>query len=410
MASVYEATDLGLNRTVALKVLAPEISESADFRERFIRESRFAASLDHPNIVPIYEAGEADGRLYIAMRYVRGGNLAESLRKYGALDPKRALAILSPVADALDTAHNAGLVHRDVKPANILLTAIVGREGREHVYLTDFGLTKDAAVRTKLTATGEFLGTMAYTSPEQIRGEPLDARSDMYALGCVAYECLTGVPPFVRDDQAALLWAHLNDPPAAVSVHKHELLPADPVVAKALSKDPLDRYESCEEFTQSLSDALLTGRHSAVNLLTTASSLGEWSSARATSPSGEAEPVTTTVIEDGQQEVQGGDDSPPMPSDPHSSMAEPSPPVGPPGESDSPSSHPPSLADGRPPDDGSEHSAQEPPDVPVSNAGPISPPVVGPPPMIRRRRRSGAERCSPWSPRCWLSRRSSPLP
>ena len=152
---------------------------------------------------------------------MRGGNLAESLRKYGALDPKRALAILSPVAAALDTAHNAGLVHRDVKPANILLTAIVGREGHEHVYLTDFGLTKDAAVRIKLTATGEFLGTMAYTSPEQIRGEPLDARSDLYALGCVAYECLTGVPPFVRDDQAALLWAHLNDPPARSCVPAH---------------------------------------------------------------------------------------------------------------------------------------------------------------------------------------------
>jgi len=384
MASVYEATDLRLNRTVALKVLAPEISESADFRERFIRESRFAASLDHPNIVPIYEAGEADGRLYIAMRYVRGANLAELLRNHGALDPKRALGILGSVADALDTAHDAGLVHRDVKPANILLTSVLGHEGHGHVYLTDFGLTKRASALTKLTATGDFIGTMAYISPEQIRGEPLDARTDLYALGCVAYECLTGVPPFVRDDQASLLWAHLNDPPAAVSVHKHDLLPADPVVAKALSKDPLDRYESCEEFTQSLSDALLTGRHSAVNLLTTASSLDEWSSAWARSPAGEAEVVTTPVIEDGQQAVQGGEDSPLVPSSAHPSMAEPSPP----GGSDSPSSQPPSLADGRPPDEGPEHSTQEPPDVPVSSAGPISPPVVGPPPMIRRRRRS----------------------
>jgi YVTN family beta-propeller protein len=386
MASVYEATDLRLNRTVALKVLAPEISESADFRERFIRESRFAASLDHPNIVPIYEAGEADGRLYIAMRYVRGGNLAESLRKCGALDPKRALAILSPVADALDTAHNAGLVHRDVKPANILLTSVLGHEWHGHVYLTDFGLTKRTSALTKLTASGKFIGTMTYVSPEQIRGEPLDARTDLYALGCVAYECLTGVPPFVRDDEAALLWAHLNDPPAPVSVHMHDLLPADPVVAKALSKDPLDRYESCEEFTQSLSDALLTGRHSAVNLLATASGLGERSSARARSPAGEAELVTTPVIEDGQQAVQGGEDSPPVPSGTHPATAEPSPPAGPPGGSDSPSSQPPPLADGPSPDDGPEHSPQEPPDVAVSSAGPISPPLLGPPPMIRRRR------------------------
>src|SRR5664279_3111411 len=258
MASVYEATDIRLDRRVALKLLAQELSEGSDFRERFVRESRFAASLDHPNIVPIYEAGEADGHLYIAMRYVRGNNLAGVLRKDGPFEPRRALAILSPVADALDAAHNAGLVHRDVKPANILLTAAAGRDGYEHVYLTDFGLTKATSARTKLTATGNFIGTMAYVSPEQIRGEPLDARTDLYALGCVAYECLTGVPPFVRDDQAALLWAHLNDPPAAVSVHKHDLLPADPVVAKALSKDPLDRYESCAEFTQSLSDALLT--------------------------------------------------------------------------------------------------------------------------------------------------------
>ena len=170
------------------------------------------------------------------------------------------------MADALDTAHSAGLVHRDVKPANILLTAPLGHEGHEHVYLTDFGLTKRTSALTKLTATGNFIGTMAYISPEQIRGEPLDARTDLYALGCVAFECLTGVPPFVRDDQAALMWAHLSEPPPAVSAHKPDLKPADPVIAKALSKDPLDRYESCDEFTQTLSDALLTGRHSAVNL------------------------------------------------------------------------------------------------------------------------------------------------
>ena len=271
MASVYEATDLRLNRNVALKILAQELTEGTDFRERFMRESRFAASIDHPNIVPIYDAGEADGLLYIAMRYVRGSNLAELLRKNGPLEPRRALAILAPVADALDTAHNAGLVHRDVKPANILLTAATGRDGHEHVYLTDFGLTKRTSALTKLTATGHFIGTMAYISPEQIRGEPLDARTDLYAFGCVAYECLTGVPPFVRDDQAALLWAHLNESPAAVSDHRPDLQRADPVIARVLAKNPNNRYQTCDQFTQALTDALLTGRHSPSSVVTTAS-------------------------------------------------------------------------------------------------------------------------------------------
>ncbi len=262
MASVYEATDLRLNRNVALKILSQELTQGNDFRERFMRESRFAAAIDHPNIVPIYDAGEADGLLYIAMRYVRGSNLADLLSRDGPLEPRRALAILAPVADALDTAHHAGLVHRDVKPANILLTAATGRERHEHVYLTDFGLTKKTSALTKMTATGNVIGTMAYISPEQIRGEPLDARTDLYAFGCVAYECLTGVAPFVRDDQAALLWAHLNEPPPAVSAHRPELQRADPVIARVLAKNPDSRYHTCDEFVQALTDALLTGRHS----------------------------------------------------------------------------------------------------------------------------------------------------
>src|SRR5664279_4136142 len=270
MASVYEATDLRLNRNVALKILSQELTQGTDFRERFMRESRFAAAIDHPNIVPIYDAGEADGLLYIAMRYVRGSNLADLLSKDGPLEPRRALAILAPVADSLDTAHHAGLVHRDVKPANILLTAATGRERHEHVYLTDFGLTKKTSALTKMTATGNVVGTMAYISPEQIRGEPLDARTDLYAFGCVAYECLTGVAPFVRDDQAALLWAHLNEPPPAVSAHRPELQRADPVIARVLAKNPDNRYHTCDEFVQALTDALLDGRHSPGSVLTAA--------------------------------------------------------------------------------------------------------------------------------------------
>jgi YVTN family beta-propeller protein len=273
MASVYEATDLRLNRHVALKVLGQELSEGPDFRERFMRESLFAASLDHPNIVPIYDAGEADGLLYIAMRFVRGHNLAEELKERGPLEPDNALAILRPVADALDAAHTAGLVHRDVKPANILLTTPSGRDGYQHVYLTDFGLTKRTSALTKLTATGHFIGTMAYISPEQIRGEPVDSLTDLYALGCVAYECLTGVPPFVRDDQAALLWAHLNDQPAALSAHRPALQAGDSVVARALAKRPQDRFQTCDQFIEILTEVLLNGRHRMSSLPTAESAL-----------------------------------------------------------------------------------------------------------------------------------------
>ena len=256
MAFVYEATDLRLGRHVALKVLAPELAQDPDFRQRFLRESRFAASLDHPNIVPIYGAGEAGELLYIAMRYVPGGDLASVLAKEGRLELKRALAILRPVADALDTAHDAGLVHRDVKPGNILISAQSGRDGHEHVYLSDFGLTKRASSLSKITASGLFVGTMAYIAPEQIQGAPLDARTDLYALGCVTYECLTGSAPFVRDDQAALLWAHLSEKPPPVSGYRSELSGADEVLATALAKDPNDRYQSGDQFLTALTDAL----------------------------------------------------------------------------------------------------------------------------------------------------------
>ncbi len=260
MAVVYKALDSRLDRHVALKVLTRERAASPEFRKRFLREARFAASLDHPNIVPIYEAGAEQGLLYIAMRYVRGGNLATLLRRSGPLDQGHTLALLSPVADALDAAHAAGLIHRDVKPANILLTSAAERHGYEHVYLGDFGLTRYAWDLTKLTGTGNLIGTLAYIAPEQIRGQTLDARTDLYALGCVAYECLTGAAVFVRDDPAALLWAHLSDRPAPVSDRRNEFRAADPVVAKALAKNPRERYQSCEQFTVALADALLTDR------------------------------------------------------------------------------------------------------------------------------------------------------
>ena len=255
MAFVYEATDLRLGRHVALKVLAPELAADPDFQKRFLRESRFAASLDHPNIVPIYEAGQAGELLYIAMRFVPGDDLAALLGKEHHLEPQRALGLLSGVASALDTAHAAGLVHRDVKPGNILVVP-ADRDICEHVYLSDFGLTKRSSSMTRITASGMFTGTMTYIAPEQIQGQPLDARTDLYALGCATYECLTGVAPFVRDDQAALLWAHLSDTPAPLSTHRRELAPADHVLAKALAKAPADRYQSGHEFITALSEAL----------------------------------------------------------------------------------------------------------------------------------------------------------
>lgn len=271
MASVYEATDPKLNRRVALKVFSQELTEESEFWERFVRESRFAASLEHPNIVPIYDAGVANDHLYIATRYVRGSDLATALRESGPLDPAHALAIVCPVADALDTAHAAGLVHGDVKPANILLASAIGREGYEgyeNVYLTDFGLTKLTSALTKLTAAGHFLGTLDYVSPEQIRGEPLNSLTDVYALGCVVYECFTGVPPFARGDQVTLLRAHLNDQPRPLSHYRSDVLAADPVLARALARNPSDRYQTCDHFTQTLSNVLLTGRHRQSSMLT----------------------------------------------------------------------------------------------------------------------------------------------
>src|SRR5918992_3274624 len=209
MGIVYRATQLALDRPVALKLIAADLADDPMFRERFKRESHTAASIDHPNVIPVYEAGEADGRLFIAMRYVEGTALRELIRSEGSIEPHRAVRILEQVAAALDAAHRRGLVHRDVKPANALIT----EDGDEHVYLTDFGLTKHAASVGGMTATGQFVGTVDYSAPEQIKGEPSDARTDVYALGCLLYQTLSGRVPYERDSEIAKIYAHLNDPP-----------------------------------------------------------------------------------------------------------------------------------------------------------------------------------------------------
>ena len=208
MSVVYLAEDPRLGRKVALKLLTSELAENARFRERFLRESRLAASLDHPNVIPVYEAGEVDGLLYIAMRYVEGTDLRQLIAGEGSLEPTRAVAILEQVADALDAAHERGLVHRDVKPANVLL------DGRERAYLSDFGLTKQATSESGITETGQFVGTVDYVAPEQIQREPVSAQTDVYALGCVLYECLAGEPPYRSDSMPGTLFAHISaDPP-----------------------------------------------------------------------------------------------------------------------------------------------------------------------------------------------------
>ncbi|GAA3803899.1 serine/threonine-protein kinase [Streptomyces phyllanthi] len=253
MAVVYQARDLRLDRRVALKLLAPELARNDTFRRRFTHESRVAAAIDHPHIVPIFEAGETDGVLYIAMRYVAGRDLRQLLDREGPLPIPAATRIAAQVASALDAAHDHGLVHRDVKPGNILVAPGTDSDHPEHVYLTDFGLTKKSLSLTGFTTVGQFVGTLDYVAPEQISGKPVDGRCDVYSLACVVHEILTGRPPFRRDDDMALLWAHQYDDPPPVSAGRPDLGTAvDGVLAKALAKTPDDRYGSCLAFVAAL--------------------------------------------------------------------------------------------------------------------------------------------------------------
>jgi streptogramin lyase len=243
MGVVYRGHDLALERPVALKLLSPRLAEDAAFRERFLVESRLAASLDHPNVVPIYDAGEMEGQLYLAMRYVEGQDLKQLLAERGPLSPARAIAICQQIADALDAAHARGLVHRDVKPSNVLL------DEREHAYLADFGLTRRLSEQAPGFESGLSLGTPAYVAPEQIEGKEVDGRADQYSLACLLHECLTGEPPFPRGSEAATLFAHLEETP-----------PAPPglegVMRRALAKAPEERYTSCAEFVADARRAL----------------------------------------------------------------------------------------------------------------------------------------------------------
>lgn len=241
MGVVFLAEQVALRRRVAVKVISPELAHDVAFRARFEREAQLAAAIDHPNVVAVYGAGEEDGRLYIAMRYVEGPDLGALIAREGPLAPDRAANLVAGIADALDAAHAAGLVHRDVKPANILVSQ---RDGRERPYLTDFGLTK-AVAAGGLTQTGQWMGSPDYAPPEQIQGEPVDARADVYALGAVLHHALTNSVPFPRDSQMAKLYAHVHDPAPVPSSLDPRLDPAfDAVIARAMAKRPADRYPS----------------------------------------------------------------------------------------------------------------------------------------------------------------------
>nr|MDQ3936618.1 serine/threonine protein kinase [Actinomycetota bacterium] len=242
MGVVYKATHLALDRVVALKLIAPEISGDESFRTRFKQESMTAAALDHPNVVPIYDAGEEHGQLYVTMRHVPGTDLRALIEQHGALPPAEAASIIAQVAGALDAAHERGLVHRDVKPGNIL---IEDRGGKRHAYLTDFGLTKHAATDSGMTKTGMFVGTLDYIAPEQLQGQKVDARTDVYSLACVLYQAVTGQVPYPRDSEPSKMWAHMGeDPPSVVRV-RGDVPPAfEEVIKRGMAKEPKDRYPS----------------------------------------------------------------------------------------------------------------------------------------------------------------------
>ena len=270
MSVVFQAEHPRLGNVVAIKVLAPELASDDIFRTRFLEESRIAASMNHPNVIPIHDMGASDGLLYIVMRYVSGTDLRQMIKKRGRLQPEVAVFLLSQAARALDAAHAKGLVHRDVKPGNLLVERSNDDDDPDHLYLADFGITKRVMTHTGLTSTGQFLGTVDYVAPEQIRGPSvagLAGMADQYSLGCVLYECLTGRVPFEKDMIPAIIWAHVEELPTQPTLLRPDLPPmVDEVFARVLAKQPGDRYRNCREFMDAARTRSATGpphRHDA---------------------------------------------------------------------------------------------------------------------------------------------------
>ena len=255
MGVVFQATQLALRRPVALKAIAPDLAADAEYRERFQRESHLAALIDHPNVIPVYEAGELDGTLYLIMRWIDGTDLEELFKRSGPLSPRRAITLLRPVASALAAAHRHGLVHRDIKPANVLIARGYD-EDDEHVYLTDFGIARHTDAGT-LTRTGVFVGTIDYMAPERIEGKRGDAPSDIYSFGCMLFQALAGRVPFDRPTDISKIFAHVNDPIPSVRDYVDgvpELL--DEIIVKSMAKRPEDRFGSAVELTAALGRVL----------------------------------------------------------------------------------------------------------------------------------------------------------
>jgi hypothetical protein len=294
MGVLYLAIEPGLERHVALKLIAPEAAADEIFALRFAEESRIAASIEHPNVVPIYAAGDENGIPFIAMRYVSGSDLGRRLAREGRLDPPVAAALIAQVGNGLDAIHAAGLVHRDVKPANVLLSEMAGED---HAYITDFGVARNVATESGLTQTGRFVGTLDYVAPEQINGGAVDARADVYALGCLLFKTLTGEVPYPRDVEAARLYAHLNDPPPAPSLHATAVpMALDDVVVRALSKQPDDRYPSAGDLGRA-AVAALSGSHPDLPERTVATGAAATRTAETISPAASAKTGATRRIE-----------------------------------------------------------------------------------------------------------------
>ena len=305
MGVVYRATQLDLNRPVAVKVITAERARDPGLRTRFSLEAKLAASIEHPNLIPVHAAGEQDGRLYIVMRYVAGTDLHRALRRDGRLAPARAADVIAQVAAGLDAAHAAGLVHRDVKPANVMLSS-------EQVYLADFGLSRLQSSDERFTDSGAWVGTVDYMSPEHLRGEPTDARSDVYALGCVLYAALTGEPPFRRPTVPATMSAHFHDAPPRPSQHAPVPAEFDAVIARALAKRPEDRYPSAGDLGRA-AQAAAAGEPVTVAERTVATGAAAPTSLTTAMPTELVDPAEdlTTPLWSGPPRTERGPDAPP---------------------------------------------------------------------------------------------------
>ena len=359
MGVVYRATQLALDRIVALKVVAPEFADDAGFRERFGREARLAASLDHPNILPIYEAGEVDGQLFLSMRFVDGTDL-KSLIEGPALAPPRAAALVAQVANALDAAHSRGLIHRDVKPGNIL---IAQEYGQERAYLADFGLSKNLAAGTRLTRTGFMVGTLDYVAPEQVQGGNVDGRVDTYALACVLFEAVTKQIPFDRPDDAAKVWAHMSEsPPSAAALAPGISRELDEVIQRGMAKRPEDRFAETGDFGRAAVAAAGMDVRWAPTLVDA--------------------PIISPIAVPPAAAAPGADGSP---------QASPSPPATPPQPA-SPNASPPAAASPSPPP-----PPQASPSPPASPGPPPPPPPPAAPPSPATKPSFGGRRVGLWA-------------